>query len=116
MNNMTNLYEVTGEKEKAGVYKVQVASLREKNPYYQYATGKTAYDDSLYEKSIGLFKKAIRLKDDEHLFYYGLALAYLKTGEIKKAELNISRAIEYSWDERKKAYYENFLDTIKDVN
>lgn len=118
MNNLANLYEITGDREKAAFYKTQVASFREKNPYYQYAAGKTAYKNALFEKSVGLFKKAIRLKDDEHLFYYGLALAYLKTGEIGKAELNISRAIDHSWDRKSKDYYEKFLDAIKikDIN
>ena len=116
MNNLANLYDITGEEEKAQLYISQVASFREKNPYYQYAAGRTAYNDSLFEESVGLFKKAIRLKDDEHLFYYGLALAYLKTGEIKKAETNINQAIKYSWNKGRKAYYQNVLDTIKNVN
>ena len=68
MNNLTNLYNTTGEKEKAELYKTRLASFREKNPYYQYVAGKTAYDEKLFEKSVGLFKKAISLKDDEHLF------------------------------------------------
>ena len=116
MNNLANLYDTTDDMEKADFYKTRVASFREKNPYYQYVAGKTAYYDSHFEKSVDLFKRAIRLKDDEHLFYYGLALAYLETGEIKKAEFNISRAIKYSLDIRSKTYYENFLDTIRDVN
>lgn len=116
MNNLVNLYDKTGEKEKALLYKTQVASFREKNPYYQYVEGKTAYDDSLFEKSVGLFKKAIRLKDDEHLFYYGLALAYLETGEVRKAKRNINLAINHSLDEIRKNYYVNLLDAIKNVN
>ncbi|MGD9159285.1 MAG: tetratricopeptide repeat protein [Desulfobacteraceae bacterium] len=116
MNNLENLYDITGENEKALLYKTYVASFREKNPYYQYISGKTAYDDSLFEKSVGLFKRAIRLKDDEHLFYYGLALAYFKTGEIKKAERNIDRAISHTWKERDKEYYKKVRDIIKNDN
>ncbi len=116
MNNLANLYNTTGETEKAELYQSQVVSFREKNPYYQYAAGKTAYDEMLFEKSVGLFKRAIRLKDDEHLFYYGLALAYMKTGENKKAEININNAIYYSQDEIRKTYYEKVLDIIRDVN
>jgi Flp pilus assembly protein TadD len=116
MNNLVNLYGITGENEKALLYKTRVASFRQKNPYYQYVAGKTAYYDSLFEKSVELFKRAIRLKDDEHLFYYGLALAYLETGKIKKAQFNISQAIRYSMDTKSKTYYENVRDTIKDMN
>jgi Flp pilus assembly protein TadD len=116
INNLANLYDVTGEEEKSAFYKNQIASFRERNPYYQYGTGKAAYYDSLFEESIALFRKAIRLKDDEPLFYYNLALAYMKTGEIKKAERNINKAIKYSWDRGSREYYENFLETIRNAN
>jgi Flp pilus assembly protein TadD len=115
MNNMANLYDDIGNTEKAAFYKDQVASFREKNPYYQYTAAKTAYYDALYETSIKHFKKAIRLKDDEHLFYYGLALAYLKMGDTKNAEKNIDKAIRYSRNEKKKAYYEQIRDKLDNV-
>jgi Flp pilus assembly protein TadD len=113
MNNLVNLYDIAGENEKALLYKTYIASFREKNPYYQYIAGKTAYDDSLFEKSIGLFKRAIRLKDDEPLFYYGLARAYLKTDEIRKAEINIDRAISYAWNTKDKEHYKKIREIIK---
>ena len=69
-----------------------------------------------FEKSVGFFRKAIRLKDDEHLFYYSLALAYLETGETKKAEFNIGRAIKYSMDNRSKIFYEKIRDLINKNN
>jgi Flp pilus assembly protein TadD len=114
MNNLAHLYDAKGDTENALFYKEQVAAFREKNPYYQYAAGKTAYYDAFYEKSVGLFKEAIRLKKDEHLFYYSLALAYLKTGNLKKAEANISHAITYARDVNEKAFYEKELASIKD--
>lgn len=115
MNNMANLYDNTGDTEKAAFYKDQVASFREKNPYYQYTAAKTAYYDALYEKSVKHFKKAIHLKNNEHLFYYGLALAYLKMNDTKNAEKNIDKAIRYSRDEKKKAYYEHLRDKLDNV-
>ncbi len=113
MNNLAKLYDITGNAEKAAFFKDRVASFREKNPYYQYAEGKRAYDESSYEKSEDFFKKAIRLKDDEHLFYYSLALAYSKTGDLKKAEENINRAIKYSQDKQQREYYEKVRDDLK---
>ena len=113
MNNLANLYDITGNAEKADFFKKQVASFRDKNPYYRYAEGKMAYNESSYKKSVDFFKKAIRLKGDEHLFYYSLALAYIKTGDLKKAEASINRAIEYSQDTRQKEYYEKVRDILK---
>jgi Flp pilus assembly protein TadD len=113
-NNLAHMYDAKGDIEKALFYKEQVVAFREKNPYYQYAAGRTAYQDAFYERSVGYFREAIRLKKDEHLFYYGLALAYLKTGDIKKAEANMNQAITYALDINKKSFYEKVLVSIKD--
>lgn len=113
MNNLAHLYDAKGDMENATFYKEQVVSFRNKNPYYQYAAGKTAYEDAFYEKSVGFFREAIRLKKDEPLFYYGLALAYLKTGDMKKAESSINQAINYAMDVNKKTFYEKALVSLK---
>jgi tetratricopeptide (TPR) repeat protein len=112
MNNMASLYDRIGDTEKAAFYEKQVASFREKNPYFKYAAAITAYYDAFYEESVKHFKDAIRLKDDEHLFYYGLALAYLKMDETEKAKENIDRAIRYTWDDEKKGYYRRVLERL----
>ncbi|MFC1838643.1 transglutaminase domain-containing protein [Thermodesulfobacteriota bacterium] len=106
MNNLVNLYEIKGDTEKATFYENQVASFREKHPYYKYIAARTEFLDENYEMSIKRYKDAIRLKDDEHLFYYGLARAYQKTGNIEKAKKNIDKAIQYSWSNEKRIYYE----------
>lgn len=112
MNNLANLYEIKGNTEKAAFYERQVASFREKNPYYKYVAARTAFLGEYYDMSIKRYKEAIRLKGDEHLFYYGLALAYLKTGDVKKAEKNINMAMQHSWSDEKKAYYKSALNKL----
>jgi tetratricopeptide (TPR) repeat protein len=112
MNNMVKLYERSGDKEKAEFYLKEVESHREKNPYYLYALAKTFYHEASYEKSVKYFKAAIRRKDDDHLFYYGLALAYFKLGDLEGVEENIDKARYYAWDEGKKAYYDRLRDTL----
>ncbi|MBN1907848.1 MAG: tetratricopeptide repeat protein [Deltaproteobacteria bacterium] len=113
MNNLAHLYDAKGDMENAAFYKEQVESFRNKNPYYHYAAGKSAYQDAFYEKSVGFFREAIRLKKDEHLFYYGIALAYLKSGNMKKAEASINQAIKYAMDENKKSFYKKALASLK---
>jgi Flp pilus assembly protein TadD len=111
MNNMVKLYERSGDKEKAEFYLKEVASFRERNPYYHYSIARTSYHEAFYEKSVKYFKAAIRQKDDDHLFYYGLALAYFKLGDLEGVEKNIDKAKHYAWDEEKKAYY----DWVRDI-
>jgi tetratricopeptide (TPR) repeat protein len=112
MNNMVKLYERSGDKEKAEFYLKEVASFREKNPYYLYTMARTSYREAFYERSIKYFKAAIHRKDDDHLFYYGLALVYSKLGDLKGFEKNIDKAIYYAWDETQKAYYDQIRDTL----
>ncbi|MBN1833852.1 MAG: hypothetical protein JW896_17250 [Deltaproteobacteria bacterium] len=111
MNNLVKLYERSGDKEKAELYLKEVASFREKNPYYLYTMARSSYHEALYEQSVQYFKAAIRRKDDDHLFYYGLALAYFKLGDSEEFEKNIDKAEYYVWDEENKAYY----DLVRDI-
>lgn len=114
MSNLAELYERSGNTEKAEFYRSEASSFRRKNPYYQYAAAVKAYDDGLYEQSIRLSKTAIRLKNDEHLFYYGLALAYNQLGNAKKAEKYIKKAKFHAFSETRKMYYDRVRrDMIK---
>jgi tetratricopeptide (TPR) repeat protein len=112
MNNMVNLYERSGDKEKVDFYLKEVESYRKRNPYYLYAMARTSYHEASYEESVKYFKAAIRRKDDDHLFYYGLALAYFRLGDSEGVEKNIDKAKYYAWDEGKKAYYDQVRDAL----
>lgn len=115
INNMVKLYERTGDKEKADFYRAKVTRLRENNPYYHYLAGQNAFSDTSYEQSVEYFKAAIERKDDEDLFYYSLAMAYLKLGELKKAVENIDKAGCYAWGNQKKAYYAQVQEEISGI-
>jgi tetratricopeptide (TPR) repeat protein len=112
MSNMAKLYGKTGDVEKSDFFEKEVASFRQRNPYYHYAVAKTAFYDALYDESIKHYKKAIQRKDDDHLFYYGLALAYFKLGDLKKMEKNLNRAKHFAWDDSKKDYYERVREKL----
>jgi Flp pilus assembly protein TadD len=115
MNNMVKLYERSGNSEKAAFYQKEVAAFRDQNPYFHYLAGQSAFTDASYEESIKCFKAAIRRKQDEDLFYYSLAMAYLKLGNIRKAEKNIDKAKYYAWDDQKREYYGKVLQKISKI-
>ena len=112
LNNLVELYSRSGDEEKAEFYRSEVASFRRKNPYYQYTVARKAFTDGLYEESVRHFRRAIRLKDDEHLFHYGLALAYEKLGNMKKAEKYIKRAKFHAFGEKRKLYYDRVREAM----
>jgi len=90
----------------------EVASFRERNPYYLYTIARTSYHEAFYKQSVEYFKAAIHRKDDDHLFYYGMAPAYFKLGDLEGVAKNIDKAKYYAWDEKKKAYYDRVRDTL----
>jgi Flp pilus assembly protein TadD len=114
MTNMSNLYRKKGDAASADIYESEVAIFRQRNPYYHYSAAKTAFSDAMYNESVKHFKRAIERKDDEHLFYYGLALAYFKLGEMDKVKKNLGRAKQFAWDEDKKTYYDQVWEKISD--
>jgi Tfp pilus assembly protein PilF len=112
MNNMVKLYERNGDEEKEAFFRNEVATFREKNPYYHYLAGQSAYAEAAYGESVKHYKAAIWRKGDDDMFYYSLALAYLKLGDLKHARKNIDKARQYAWDDETKAYY---AETLKNI-
>jgi Flp pilus assembly protein TadD len=112
MGNMARLYKRTGDLEKADYYDKEVASFRQRNPYYHYAMAKNAFFDALYEESVRHFKNAIGRKDDDHLFHYGLALAYFKLGDLDNVEKCLDRAKRFARDDAKRDYYDRVWERL----
>jgi Flp pilus assembly protein TadD len=115
MNNMSKLYERRGDEKKAAFYRNEVASVREKNPYYHYIVGQSAFSNADYEEAVRHYKEAIRRKADDETFYYSLAMAYLKLGNIKQAEKNLDKANCRAWDDRTKAHYAEVLEEVSPI-
>jgi Flp pilus assembly protein TadD len=106
IGNLERLYRKTGNKKQADFYEKEVAAFRVRNPYYHYALGETAYYDGNFKESVKHFREAIRRKNDEHLFYYALALAYLRLDDLKMAEKSIISAELFAWNEKMKLDYD----------
>ncbi len=114
INNLMSLYERTGKKDKAELYRSYLLKLKNKNPYYHYSNARTAYENAQYTEAAKQYRMAIMLKDDEDQFYYELACTYMQLGEIAKAQKNISKALHCSWNDSKREYYQEILDKMSD--
>ena len=105
MGNLAILYKIQGRTEEAGLYEEKVRSYRNRNPYYHYSLGAIAFDDGRYPESVEHFKEAIKRGPDDNQFYYAIALAYYKLGEMEKAGRNMDKAISRVKDRRIEEYY-----------
>ena len=114
MGNLARLYTSQGRKEEAAIYEEKVSSFRNRNPYYHYSLGETAFYNAQYEESIKHFEMAIDRKADESQFHYALARAYQQLGNIEKADKSMDRAISYARDKEVKNYYSQIRKNLSE--
>ena len=114
MGNLARLYSRQGREEEAEIYEEQVRRFRDRNPYYHYSLGETAFNEEEYGQAIEHFLTAIDKKEDESQFYYVLALAYQQLGDIGEADKSMDKAISYAWDNGIKDYYKQFRETLSE--
>ena len=95
-NNLERIFRRLGETKKADALAARTRSNRMKNPYYHYALGEKRLAQGQLKDAVAHFKDAISRKEDERLFYYGLAEAQIGLGDYRKASKNLSVAKQHS--------------------
>ena len=96
LTNLAALHERLGNEQRAAELGEQLAGRQEKNPYYHYNLGEDLMAAGEYNKATERFRKAIRRKKDEQIFYLALAEAQLTLGEVRKAEKSLKKAKKYA--------------------
>ncbi len=86
VNNLVKLFRAQGDEERARRYESVIDRFNRRNPYFQYARGKRAYEQGNFNTARLYFQRAIRLKPYEPSFHTGLAMAYVQLGELNLAQ------------------------------
>jgi Flp pilus assembly protein TadD len=68
--NLASTLHYLGREEESEYYLKKVAYYRDHNPYYHYFQAQTAYQQNELEDALAYLAEAIRLKRDEHQFYF----------------------------------------------
>ncbi len=98
--------------EWADVHKVmELARIR--NPYYYYGRAQQAYIDRQYQDALAWYKRAIEKADYRHEFYFGLSRTYWMTGDEKRAQQNLQKALSLTKDEHNKQRYQSKLQAMR---
>lgn len=95
-NNLVLIYRREGEVEEAERLERRIQARRSKNPYYHYVVGRQEADSGAYEQAIGSFKRAIRRKRNEPMFYVSLADAQTALGLEQDALETLQRGRRYA--------------------
>lgn len=92
VSNLQRLYLRTGRELEAAALDSQVARYRDRNPFYHFWQAEQAYADGDYLLAEELYRRAIKLKNDEREFHVGLARTYYKQGKVLAARKAINRS------------------------
>jgi Flp pilus assembly protein TadD len=94
LTNLASLYASIRDEASADVYRKRVRAYLERNPYYHYSLAQQAYREQRFAAALDMLDTAIRLKRDEHQFYFLKALAYYGLGQRRDAEKSLIDARE----------------------
>jgi len=116
LSNLVLLLNSIGSSKEANQIDRLLNKKRQSNPYYHALLADEAYfagDNLLAQKH---YKKAIKLNNRIHEFYYGIAKVYFQLDEIELAQKSIKKAIKHNDLETTQDEYIAKLNFLKDVN
>ncbi len=90
--NLAGALQALGQVEKADYYLKKVAYYRDHNPYYHYFQAQNAYRRNDFEGALTYLAEAIRLKKDEHQFYFLRGLVHQQMAEYEFAARDYRKA------------------------
>ncbi len=90
--NLASALHHLGQEEESDYYLNKVAYYRDRHPYYHYYLAQTAYQQNELEDALAYLAEAIRLKRDEHQFYFLRGLIHYKLKEYDLAAKDYEKA------------------------
>lgn len=90
--NLANALRHLGRDEESEYYLKKVAYYRDHNPYYHYFQARTAFEQNELEDALDYLAEAIKLKRDEHQFYFLRGLVHDRMKEYDLAARDFRKA------------------------
>ncbi|MCP5049126.1 MAG: tetratricopeptide repeat protein [bacterium] len=92
--NLFRLFKTRGEIDKAVKIRQSIERVYDRNPFYHFNLGQEAYKNRRFRLAIKHFRRAIKRKSGERLFYSRMAAAYDKLGNDKAAKKYLKKSAE----------------------
>jgi tetratricopeptide (TPR) repeat protein len=90
--NLVSALNKLGREEESEYYSKKVAYYRDHNPYYHYIQAQTAYEKEEFDDALAYLEEAIKLKRDEHQFYFLRGLVHYQMKEYDLAARDYEKA------------------------
>jgi Flp pilus assembly protein TadD len=94
--NLVGLYEARHDASRASYWRERANRVLRRDPFYQFSLGERNAQSGNYEDAVTYYRRAISLDGRERLFHFALARAYLKTGQLDRAEKELDAAARLS--------------------
>ncbi|UAA38451.1 tetratricopeptide repeat protein [Paraneptunicella aestuarii] len=110
--NLALLHKRLNRFDKADKIMARIEEKRKANPYYHYILGEEMLDKEEWEQAITHYKRAIRIDNSKHMFYFGLAKSYYGLGDKERSLYYMKKAARNAdyIDERER--YQGKMDLL----
>lgn len=108
--NLAVLHRHMGRHDNADEIIDKVESKRRNNPYYHFILGEQQFDSGDYNLALTHYRRAIRLDNSHHQFYFGMAKVHAAMGDKESALSWLKRARSNTTLEDIKERYQYKMD------
>ena len=112
LSNLASLHGYLGNSELAAQYHRRVRFYQNKNPYYHLWLARKAYEATDYDAAMDEVKRAIKLKSDEHQFYFLQSMIHQRTGDVVAARISLTAARKHALREQVARRYSEKLAAL----
>jgi len=116
LTNLTLLLKEQGAMSEVKLIEHQLHKKRINNPYYHALLADEAFFNSKNQLALKHYKKAIKLDDTIHEFYFGLARVYYQINDMVRAKSAIKKAIVFNKVNSTEQKYIAKLNFLKEGN
>ena len=95
-----------------GTVQARLDRLHANDPFHQYLLGDAFERQGELAAAADHYRRAIRLQRDQHLFHFGLARVYARSGDAARARTELIRARNLA-DEDRRPLYQAKLDSLQ---
>ncbi|MDN4503815.1 tetratricopeptide repeat protein [Alteromonadaceae bacterium BrNp21-10] len=112
LENLAVLKQRVNQPEQANAIQRKLQQYRASNPYYYFRLAEEQYDNGDWHQAVRYYDRAIKLDRNVHDFYFGLAKAWFRLGNVEKSHKYLRKAKMKSFDEDLELKYQHKLDLL----
>lgn len=112
LENLAYVYSLSDRKQKAKDIRYALNRKRQSNPNYHFILGEQAYHKDQWQQAIDHYRTAIKLGRQTHEFYFAMAKAYYKLGDINLSQSYLKRAKKLASDDNIEQRYQSKLNML----